>query len=286
MLNAFIRKSRFVIFAAALLILGSAGSASAEEKIGIVLLHGKLGSALGSPAAFGKMQIGSALIAALGHAGYLVATPEMCWSGARSFDRTYTDCFRDIDDAIADLKAKGATAIVLGGLSLGGNVAIGYGASHPGLLGIIAMAPADDPASKAQRPEIAAVIAQAQKLVEQGKGDEPTSFDDINTGPRGIYTMKIITTPRIYLSFYGPDSPASIPANITKLSAPLLWVAGTEDPTQRRGPSFAFDKAAPQPLNHYVTVTANHLETPDAGRAALLAWLAELTGRIENNVGN
>jgi esterase/lipase len=277
---------RLVICAAALLILGIVGSASAEEKIGIVLLHGKLGNALGSQAAFGKMQIGSALIAALGRAGYLVATPEMCWSGARSFDRTYTDCFRDIDDAIADLKAKGTTAIVLGGLSLGGNAAIGYGASHLGLRGIIAMAPADDPASKAQRPEIAAVIAQAQKLVEQGKGDEPSSFDDINTGPRGMYTMKIITTPRIYLSFYGPDSPASIPANTAKLSAPLLWVAGSEDPTQRRGPSFAFDKALPQPLNRYVTVTANHLATPDAGRDVILAWLAELAGRETANVSH
>jgi pimeloyl-ACP methyl ester carboxylesterase len=266
-----------------LFFIGTAGSAGAEERIGVVLLHGKLGSALGSPAAVGKMRIGSALIAALRRAGHLVATPEMCWSGARGFDRTYTDCFGDIDDAIADLRSKGATAIVLGGMSLGGNAAIGYGAGHAGLLGVVAMAPADDPASKAKRPEIASVIARAQELVQQARGDEPTSFEDINTGPRGIYTKRIITTPRIYLSFYGPDSPASIPANTARLSAPLLWVAGSEDPTQRRGPSFAFDKARPQPLNRYVTVTANHLETPDAGRDAILAWLAELTGRQTND---
>lgn len=159
----------------------------------------------------------------------------MCRSGRRSFDLSYADCFRDIDAAIADLKARGASAIVVGGLSLGGNAAIGYGATHPGLLGVIGLAPADDLRSKATRPGIAAVIAQAQDLVSKGKGDEPTWFDDINTGPRGTYTMKLHTTARIYLSFYGPDSHASIPDNTSRLTAPILWVAGDDDPTKEKG---------------------------------------------------
>ena len=165
----------------------------------------------------------------------------MCWSRKREFGLSYTDCFRDIDTAIAELKAKGAAAIVVAGLSLGGNAAIGYGATHPGLLGVIGLAPADDPRSKARQPGIAAVIAQAQDLISKGKGDEPTSFDDVNTGPRGTYAMKLRTTARIYLSFYGPDSQASIPDNTARLSAPILWVAGDNDPTQKRGPAFAFD---------------------------------------------
>lgn len=269
-------KQLFILLAI-LLCVAVAAPAGAAEKIGIVLMHGKLGASLGS--VHGRQQIGGRLVAALQDAGYLVATPEMCWSRRREFDLSYTDCFRDIDAAIAELKAKGATAIVVGGLSLGGNAAIGYGATHPGLLGVIGLAPADDPRSKASRPEIAAVIAQAQDLMAKGKGDEATWFDDINTGPRGTYTMKLHTTARIYLSFYGPDSQASIPDNTARLSAPLLWVAGDSDPTQKRGPAFAFDKAPPNPLNRYVTVAATHLETPDAAREAVLAWLSALAQR-------
>ena len=268
---------RLFILLAILLSVAVAAPAGAAEKIGIVLMHGKLGASLGS--VHGRQQIGGQLIAALEGAGYLVATPEMCWSRRRGFDLSYSDCFRDIDAAIAELKAKGAAAIVVGGLSLGGNAAIGYGATHPGLLGVIGLAPADDPRSKASRPEIAAVIAQAQDLMSKGKGDEAIWFDDVNTGPRGTYAMKLHTTARIYLSFYGPDSQASIPDNTARLSAPLLWVAGDNDPTQKRGPAFAFDKAPPNPLNRYVTVAATHLETPDAAREAVLAWLSALAKR-------
>jgi len=153
---------RFLILMAALIGFSVASAADAERKIGIVLLHGKLGASLGS--SYGRSPIGIGLIDALQHAGYLVATPEMCWSGRRNFDRTYTDCFHDVDVAVAELKAKGAAGIIVGGLSLGGNAAIGYGATHSGLLGIIALAPADDPRLKAKRPEIAAVIAQARDL--------------------------------------------------------------------------------------------------------------------------
>ncbi len=59
----------------------------------------------------------------------------------------------------------------------------------------------------------------------------------------------------------------------------MLWVAGDKDPTQKRGPAFAFDKAPPNPLNRYVTVPVTHLEIPDAAREAVLAWLSALAKR-------
>lgn len=252
-------------------------SARADGKIGIVLMHGKLGAPLGATGLVGnKTPLGGRLVADLKSAGYLVATPEMCWSGRRGFDKTYEDCLSEIDAAVADLKARGATAIVVAGLSLGGNAALAYGATRPGLMGVIAYGPADDPKSKATRPEIAAVVAQAERLVASGKADERRQFDDVNAGPHGIYTMELRTTARIYLSFYSPQASGDIPANTAHLKAPLLWIAGDSDPTQRRGRSFAFNDAPAHPMNRYVTVRASHLETPDAGRQATLAWLAEL----------
>jgi dienelactone hydrolase len=265
--------------AALLALMGTlfASSARADGKIGIVLMHGKLGSPLGATSLVGnRTPIGGRLVADLKSAGYLVATPEMCWSDRRGFDKPYEECLTEIDAAIADLKKHGATAIIVAGQSLGGNAALAYGAAHAGLMGVIAYAPADDPKSKATRPEIATVVAQAERLAASGKGDERTKFDDVNAGPHGIYTMELRTTARIYLSFYGPHAAGDIPANTAKLKTPLLWIAGDDDPTQRRGRSFAFDHAPPNPLNRYVTVRASHLQTPDAGRQATLAWLAEL----------
>jgi pimeloyl-ACP methyl ester carboxylesterase len=271
---------RFLALLAVLAMACGPSLARTGDKIGVVLMHGKQGSPLGTaPLTGNKAAIGGRLIADLKSAGYLVATPEMCWSGRRGLDKTFGSCIAEIDASIADLKAHGATLIVVGGLSQGGNAAIAYGALHPELLGVIGMAPADDPTRKAKIPEVAAAIAKAQDLVARGKGDEKTSFDDVNTGPNGSFAMRVRTTADIYLSFYGPDSQAGIPENSAKLGVPLLWVAGDSDPTQRGGRKFAFDKAPPNPLNRYVTVHATHIETPNAGRHAVLAWLEEIARR-------
>ena len=256
-------------------------AAQADDKIGIVLMHGKQGAPLGNaPIGSNRPAIGGRLIDDLKSAGYLVETPEMCWSGRRGLDHTFDQCLREIDGAIEKLRLRGATAIVVGGLSQGGNAALAYGAQHSDILGVIAYAPADDPTSKANTPAVAGAIAKAQDLMVQGQGDEKTTFDDINTGPNGSFAMTLNTTPNIYLSFYGPDSETSIPTNTANLKVPLLWVAGDKDPSQRRGPAFAFNKAPSNPLNRYVTVSATHTETPNAGREATLAWLKDLTAKL------
>ena len=255
-------------------------AAQADDKIGIVLMHGKQGAPLGSsPIGSNRQPIGGRLIDDLKSAGYLVEAPEMCWSGRRGLDHTFDQCLREVDEAIDKLRLRGATAIVVGGLSQGGLAAIAYGARHPELLGVIAYAPADDPTNKANTPAVGGAIAKAQDLMVHGQGDEKTSFDDVNTGPKGSFAMTLNTTPNIYLSFYGPDAESGIPANTANLKIPLLWVAGDKDPSQRRGRSLAFDKAPPNPLNRYVTVSATHTETPNAGRDATLAWLKDLTAQ-------
>jgi pimeloyl-ACP methyl ester carboxylesterase len=264
-----------------LLVLGlavaTAAGARADDKIGIVLMHGKQGAALGQTGITGnKMPMGARLVADLKDAGYLIATPEMCWSGRRGLDKTFQDCLAEIDAAVADLRRRGATRIIVGGQSQGGNAAIAYGALHPELAGIIGMAPADDPTTKLRRPDVRAAVTKAQRLLDEGKGDERTSFDDVNTGPNGVFSITITTTPKIFVSFYAPDSPAVIPPNAARVRVPLLWIAGDDDSTQRGGPSYAFDKAPPNPMNRYVAIHANHSQTPDAGRQAILAWLSEL----------
>jgi pimeloyl-ACP methyl ester carboxylesterase len=242
--------------------------ASAADKIGIVLMHGEQGAP-------GRVIDG--LGQALEKADYLVGRPDMCWSTRRAYEATFPECLALIDDAIVKLKNLGASAIVVGGFSLGGNAAIAYGADHGGLLGIFAIAPAHDALALTENADVAASIAHASELVAAGKDDETATFIDIAFGPAGPYATEIATTPAIYLSFFGPASRANIPDNARKLAAPLLWVAGADDPTQSGGPGYAFARAPANPLNRYVTVAGGHTGAPDKAKDAVLAWLKILT---------
>jgi esterase/lipase len=232
-----------------------------SETVGVVMMHGKHGT----PAQF------DSLAAALSAAGFLVERPEMCWSRARIYDRTYLDCLADADQAAAALQAHGADALVILGMSLGGNGALGYGARRPGLKGVIALAPASDPDRLRELPPVAHSLAEAQALIAAGKGDEKRTFNDFNNGDQ----FTVTTTAKIYVSFFGKDTAGEMPANAAHLTAPLLIVSGTNDKTQRDiGAVFA--RAPHDPRNAHVTVPSDHIGTPNASVAAIRAWLKSL----------
>jgi hypothetical protein len=72
-----------------------------------------------------------------------------------------------------------------------------------------------------------------------------------------------------------PQGPANMDAAVRQLRAPLLWVAGTADPSQTRAEA-EFYQAPSYPANRFVTVASGHLGTPTAARPAVLAWLSAL----------
>ncbi|MGE5538573.1 MAG: hypothetical protein ACM30I_08130 [Gemmatimonas sp.] len=266
--------TRLLVLATALTLL--AGMAHADDRIGIVLMHGKQSTPLGiSPPGSNRPPAGGQLVDALKSEGYLVTQPEMCWSRDRRLDKPFAECLAEIDTAIANLKAKGATAFIVAGLSQGGLAAIAYGARHSDILGVIAYAAADDPVGKSNLPAIARAIDKAKRMVADGKGGETSSFDDVNTGPQGSFTMSLHTTADIYLSFYAPDAETGIGRNMANLKVPILWVYSESDPSQRNATSF-FAKAPPNPLNRQVTVFADHVATVNAGRGATLEWIKQV----------
>ena len=252
---------------AVLVSLAVCAPTRAAEKVGIVFMHGEAGAP-------GRVIVG--LTDALENAGYLVVRPDMCWSARRSYEASFTDCLSAVDAAAVRLKNLGATAIVVGGFGLGGNAAIAYGASHPGLLGIIAVAPGHDAAKLATRPDIAESLARARNLVAAGKGDEEADFADVIIGPNGPYSAEIATTPAIYLSFFGPSSQASIADNVAGLKAPLLWMAAEDETGERVGQKDMFARAPMSALNRFATVAGGPLAAPDAAKADILAWLKTL----------
>jgi pimeloyl-ACP methyl ester carboxylesterase len=228
------------------------------EHVGIVLVHGKNGHQ-------GSMQ---GLVDVLEGAGYQVDRPEMCWSRRRIYDLPYIECMRDIDAALERLRSRGANDLFVAGQSLGGNIALAFGARRDGLRGAIAMAAAHNPEWLIHLPRIAHSLSEAHALTAAGKADLPASFVDVNIGEEFL----VRTTPNIYLSFFAPDGPAVIPPNAAQLRVPLLWIAGSSDPTQL-GPAYAFAKAD-NPRNRYVTVAADHLGTPAASGETILSWIS------------
>src|SRR5215472_8572599 len=231
------------------------------ETIGVVMMHGKHST----PAQLQQ------LAATVANAGFLVERPEMCWSAARIYDQSYLKCFADIDAAATRLKSHGATGIVVLGMSLGGNAALGFGARRQDLKAIIALAPAHAPELLRRRPDIAESIGQAQVAVAAGRGDEKAMFDDVDLGK----IFPVTATPAIYLSFFGPESPAVMPKNAAQLTAPLLMVSGSNDPSQRNADNI-FARVPFDPRNKHVMVEADHLGTPVASAAAVLSWLKML----------
>lgn len=253
------------LIASALVAAPAGPGPLAEERFGVVLMHGKGGH----PDDQALQQLTRSLEAA----GYLVDRPEMCWSSRRIYDRSWPECMVDVDAAVQRLKAKGASAIIDAGLSTGGSGALGYGAVRGGLAGVIALSPTPD--THRREAGVADELSRARQLVSAGRGDESTDFTDWTRNRFGHYSFKIHTTPRIYLTFIEPDGPADMWANVARLSAPLLWLSASDDWTQENAGEI-FARAPPNALNKWARVEGEHMQTADRGIDLILAWLRAL----------
>ncbi|MCB1500425.1 MAG: alpha/beta hydrolase [Bauldia sp.] len=241
-----------------------AAPACAFERVGVVLLHGKTGT----PAQF------ETVAGTLIEAGFAVETPEMCWSAGRLYDDPFAECMSDVDTAIGYLRRDGVNRIVIGGHSLGALGALGYAATHEGLAGVIVLGAAGDPGDFNTNPAVAKSIRTAETMVAAGNGGVTADFTDRVLGRN--FTVR--TTADAFLSFLGPDSPLAIRHTLPAIDAPLLWIAGTKDGSQRNAAAL-FAMAPDDAMSRLVKVSANHLGTPDAGTSAMITWLTELEDR-------
>jgi pimeloyl-ACP methyl ester carboxylesterase len=246
----------------------NAESAAELHDLGVVYLHGKGGW----PGA-----LNGGILSALKEEGAAVATPELPWSFHRRYDASFDQALTEIDAAIAGLKSAGARRIVLIGVSLGANAAIGYATRHPEVAGVVAVAPGHLPDVGNMRSFVADAVARAKSLIAEGKGDVPQSFPDMAQG----IPLTATATPIVYLSWFDPEGPAVIPKNAAVIGAapapvPLLWVVGKLDPIDRRGPEYAFNALAKNPKTQYVEVFAGHLTTALVARRQVIDWINAL----------
>ena len=251
----------------ALLFLIVSTTSVAEEKIGVILMHGKWGTASDSS------PVGE-LADFLRGKNIIVETPEMSWHRERMLDKDYENSLLEIDEAIKILKSKGTTKIIVGGHSMGANAAIGYGTMRNGLAGILAVAPGHIPEVGGYQKRISHDWQRARDMVEASKGKEKAEFKDRNQGENS----EIEFTAEIYLSWYDPEGSAVIPDNVSALkpNTPLMWVVGSDDRMFERGEDYAFSEAPEHPKNSYIVVDGGHKETPEIAQEQILKWLKSL----------
>lgn len=258
---------KFIISTALLALSTFMTPLHAQDKVGVVLMHGKMGSASDSSPVGGLADF-------LRGKNFIVLSPDMPWSSDREFDKSYEDSMLEIDALVKNLKAQGATKIIVGGHSMGANAAIGYGTMREGLAGILAIAPGHIPEVGGYQNRIGHDWQRAQEMVDAGKGKEKSDFKDRNQGSNSEIEM----TAEIYLSWYDPEGSAVMPDNVSSLkpNTPLMWAVGTDDRMFERGEDYAFSEAPEHPKNSYTVVDGGHKETPEIAQEQILNWLKSL----------
>ena len=240
----------------------------AQEKFGIILMHGKQGSAHDSRTGL------PSIAATLQSEGYKVLLPSMPWSsgGWESIHVTVDQVFDQIDGYAAQLRSQGATRIVIGGHSLGANIALSYAVERGNVAGVVMMAPGHNPAGNYRSTDsVRKAVDHAVELVQAGKGGSSFSGPDNNQGN----AITISTTAQIYLSWLGPRGKASMHAEAPKLPAsiPLFMVVGEKDPSFKYAKSAWYDPAAKNPYSKYLEVGADHGTTPFAASKQIISWI-------------
>lgn len=235
------------------------------DGVGVVFMHGKWGTNKS------KSPI-MPLVWAMKNAGYKVVAPEMPWSKFRMYDKGIDGAMTEIDKAVAKLIAGGADRIVVGGQSLGANIAMRYGAVREGLAGVLAVAPGHRPEGEKTRALCRESLKKARGMIAAGEGGDRAGFADFNQGRERTVSLKADD----YVSYFDPEGPAVMPISAASLKAPLMWVIGKKDRLLPLGKAYAFAKVPDHPNNRYAVVPGGHKVTPKKGIKPILKWLADL----------
>jgi pimeloyl-ACP methyl ester carboxylesterase len=231
-------------------------------KVGVVVMHGKGGT---------PTRHVSELAAALENAGFLVRNLEMPWSGKREYDVNVAAAEQEVEAALAALREAGAQKVFVAGHSQGGVFALYFGGGHA-VDGIIAIAPGGDVASAFYRARVADALAEARKLVAEGKGAERTRLTDFE-GAKGNFP--ITTTPAAYVTWFDPDGAMNQTAAVRRMppGVPVLFIAPTNDyPALMRIKNQMFDALPKNPRSKLYEPGATHLYAPTASIQEIVAW--------------
>lgn len=241
----------------------AANAQAGGAKVGIVLMHGKGGSPTGHVAALARE---------LAAQGVLVANLDMPWSGRRNYDVPVPAAQAEVEAALQNLRSQGAQKLFVAGHSQGGVFAL-YLGTRLKLDGVIAIAPGGNVANPIYAEKLGAYLAQARRLVAEGRGEETSQLADYE-GSKGTYAVQ--TTPKAYVSWFDPDgamnqlksSRAMVPAT------PVLYVAPSNDyPGLIKVKHSMFSALPKNATTKMYEPQASHTGAPTASAQEILAWM-------------
>jgi pimeloyl-ACP methyl ester carboxylesterase len=250
-------------------LLAVAAPAAAQGTVGVILMHGKQGS----PNTPGLRDIASKAQAA----GMKVVVPSMPWGsgGWEKINVTPDQVFAMIDGYANQLRAQGAQRIVVGGHSLGANMALAYAVARQNVAGVVMAAPGHSPVGSYRNPSIKDSIDQAAQLVKSGQASQPFSGLDENQGS----SIRMSTTAGVYAAWLNPRGQASMPvqAPLLPASIPVMVIIGTKDPGYGYIENSVYKPAAKNPYSKFLVIDGgDHRNTDQAASQRIVDWIKGL----------
>lgn len=237
--------------------------------LGVVLMHGKQGR----PNTPGLNDISPKLVGI----GAWVFVPAMPWAGPgwERISVTLDEVHAMIDGFIGQLRGQGAQRIVVGGQSLGANVALSYAVARQNVAACVMLASGHSTGHVFRTySDVAGLLEKAAALVKAGQGNQPFRGTDENQGTR----LALDTTAAACLSWMNPRGQAAMEAQAPLLPASisLLMAMGRQDPAFNYNEANVYKPAARNPYGKYIVVDAGHRDTDFAASAQAVNWIAGL----------
>ncbi|MFN3570767.1 MAG: lipase family alpha/beta hydrolase [Polaromonas sp.] len=251
----------------ALAAVFSAAPAAAQERIGVLMLHGKNPGNNRDPNF-------SPLKDTFERQGWLATVPDMPWSRGRYLDGGLDKAMAEIAGHIKGLRDQGATKIVIIGHSMGVPTSMAHAARGGDVDALIGLAPGHAPVGYYTQPwgkPVHDSINEARALVAAGKGDSRERFSDVNQGRQ----QTVVTTAKDFLSYFDPTSDAEMSVTAPRIPAkvPVMTVIGEKDPLFKTIKVYYVDKLPANPKNKFLEVSGGHLDTPRVASDEIVAWI-------------
>lgn len=265
MLRRLFSTCAFAAFALATTFIAT--PAVAQERIGVLMLHGKNPGNNMDPN-FSPMK------GTFERQGWLAIVPDMPWSRGRYLDGNFDKAMTEIAGHVKSLRDQGATKIVIVGHSMGVPTGMAHAARGGDVNALVLLAPGHIPAGYYTFSCCKVVhdsINEARALVAAGKGDSRERFSDINQGRQ----QTVVTTAKDFLSWFDPTSDAEMSVTAPRIPAnvPAMTVVGEKDPLFSRIKAYYVDKLPANPKNKFLEVSGGHLDTPRVASDEIIAWI-------------
>lgn len=241
-------------------------NAQTAPKAGVIVMHGKGGNPAG---------LMTPLVQHLEEQGFMVVSLDMPWSGRRGYNAEVAAAQAQVDGALNQLRAKGATHVFVAGHSQGGIFALHLG----GVLtvdGVIAIAPGGNVASPIYEEKIGADRERAKAFVDAGQGAQIASYGDYEGG-RGVF--RVTTKSDIYWSWFDPQGAMNQERALRAIPAqlPVLYLAPTMDyPALLRANPGYFSLLPKHPLTRWATPSTSHMQAPRDAAPLIAQWISEV----------